>query len=380
MLPTLLFKPMPNYFKFLFVLSPIFLNAQHQIQVDLQGNKNLNTFYLKQLKNYDWVVTDSIKQNNNKVIFNIPETNNLIYIYCKETPNFNIKLYNIKGETTISYQLSNNTYIIKGAEINEGLAIYENYMQPLNTKLAQLIENKPQIKNPSHLTFEERNAYTNHHNLIKAVNKEIDIETFNFIINNSQNKYSAILIDEKLKHVFEEKDYQNWEKLYAVLNNNQKNSAEGKKLNHFLKEYEEVKIGAIIADFELPNTKNKPKTLYKNLGKYTIIDFWASWCAPCNEEYPVMVKLHKKYKSKGLKIVGVSLDNNKEQWIKTIEKEQLKWVHLSNLIGWNEPLVKKFKLTGIPYTFILNEKGEIVAKGLKSTDLETKIDELFSEL
>lgn len=377
MLPTLLFIPMPNYFKYLFVLSPIYINAQHVIQVDLQENKNLNTFYLKQLKNYEWVTTDSVQINQNKINFTLPETNELIYISCKETPNFNLKLYNTKGKTTINYLLSSNTYTIKGASINEGLAAFENHMQPLNDKLAQLIENKPQIKNPSHLTFEERYAYTNHHNLVAAVKDEKDIETFNFIVNNKNNDYTNVLIKQKLKHVFEEKLYTHWGKLYAVLNDEQKNSEEGKKLAHFLKAYEEIKIGAKIIDFELPDTKNKTKTLYKNLGKYTIVDFWASWCAPCNEEYPVLVNLHKKYKSKGLKIVGVSLDNDKEQWIKTIKKEQLKWLHLSNLIGWDEPLLKTFKLTSIPYTIILNDKGEIIAKGLKGADLEATIDELF---
>lgn len=184
---------------------------------------------------------------------------------------------------------------------------------------------------------------------------------------------------EKLNSVFEEVNYDLLETFYEGLNQNDKNSEKGKKLASFLKEYEQIRIGGKVADFSLPDVNKKPKTLYKNLGKYTIIDFWASWCAPCRQENPNTVALYNKYKNKGLKIIGVSLDTDEQKWIGAIEKDKLTWLQLSNLTGWKESLLQYFKVTSIPKLIILDKKGTIIAKDLRGEGLTKKIDELFSK-
>lgn len=262
---------------------------------------------------------------------------------------------------------------------NEGFAEFENFIKPYREKLEEISQQKPKIADPSNFTIEERNAYLKHFLLEKKAKNDIELAKFTFIEQNKNSSYTPILVAEKLNGVFEEANYDLLETFYNGLYQNDKNSEKGKKLASFLKEYEQVRIGGKVADFSLPDVNKKQKTLYKNLGKYTIIDFWASWCAPCRQENPKTVALYNKYKNKGLKIIGVSLDTDPQKWISAIEKDKLRWLQLSNLTGWKEPLLQYFKITAIPKLIILDKKGTIIAKDLKGEELAKKIDELFSK-
>ncbi len=262
---------------------------------------------------------------------------------------------------------------------NKGFAKFENFIKPYREKLEEISQHKPKIADPSNFTIEERNAYLKHFLLEKKAKNDIELAKFTFIKQNKNSSYTQVLVAEKLNGIFEEVNYDLLEAFYNELNQNDKNSEKGKKLASFLKEYEQIRIGGKVADFSLPDVNKKPKTLYKNLGRYTIIDFWASWCAPCRQENPNTVALYNKYKNKGLKIIGVSLDTDQQKWITAIEKDKLTWLQLSNLTGWKEPLLQYFKVTAIPKLIIVDKKGTIIAKDLKGEELAKKIDELFTK-
>lgn len=262
---------------------------------------------------------------------------------------------------------------------NEGFNELENFLKPYREKLEEISKQKPKIANTSNFTVEERNAYLRHFLLEKKAKNDIELAKFTFIEQNKNNDYTPILINEKLNGGFEEVNYNLLETFYKGLNQNDKNSENGKKLASFLKEYEQVQIGFKVPDFLLPDVNKKQKTLYKNLGKYTIIDFWASWCGLCRQENPSTVALYNKYQKKGLKIIGISLDTDEHKWIGAIQKDNLTWLQLSNLIGWKEPLLQNFKVTSIPKLIILDKKGTIIAKDLRGEELAKKIDELFTK-
>jgi len=128
----------------------------------------------------------------------------------------------------------------------------------------------------------------------------------------------------------------------------------------------------------LPNPSGQEMKLSDLRGKYVLIDFWASWCQPCRVENPNVVRLYNKYKNKNFDIFSVSLDDNKEQWIKAIKDDGLVWKsHVSDLLKWKTPLVEKYQFNGIPHTVLIDPSGKIIAKNLRGLSLERKLQELL---
>lgn len=114
-------------------------------------------------------------------------------------------------------------------------------------------------------------------------------------------------------------------------------------------------------------------------GKLTLIDFWASWCAPCRQENPNVVRLYEKYHPKGFNILGVSLDRDAEKWKEAIAADGLEWSHVSDLKAWDSELIKPYAVTAIPHTVLVDENGIIIASNLRGEDLEEKVAELLGD-
>ena len=138
-----------------------------------------------------------------------------------------------------------------------------------------------------------------------------------------------------------------------------------------------VVVGKPAPKFSAKSPEGKLISLDESLGKVTIVDFWASWCAPCRKENPNVVALYNEYHSKGLNIIGVSLDQDAKKWKDAIAKDNLSWIHVSNLKYWDEPIGKQYGISSIPATFILDAKGNIVAKDLRGDALRAKVKELL---
>ena len=113
------------------------------------------------------------------------------------------------------------------------------------------------------------------------------------------------------------------------------------------------------------------------MGKVTLIDFWASWCAPCREQNPDLVALYSELHSKGLNIIGVSLDDDASKWSEAIIKDKLTWTQVSNLKQLKDPIALQYNITQIPTTYLLDKNGKIVAIDLHGKDLKAKILELL---
>ena len=102
----------------------------------------------------------------------------------------------------------------------------------------------------------------------------------------------------------------------------------------------------------------------------TIIDFWASWCGPCMREMPNLVSTYGEYKDKGLGIVGVSLDEDRESWKEAVDKMGMTWTQLSDLQGWNNAAAQMYGIQSIPFTVVVDSKGEVITAGLRGEDLK----------
>ncbi|MFM7594941.1 MAG: TlpA family protein disulfide reductase [Flavobacteriales bacterium] len=132
-------------------------------------------------------------------------------------------------------------------------------------------------------------------------------------------------------------------------------------------------------DFEELMTDRKTNLKLSDLkGKYVLIDFWASWCGPCRKENPNVVKTYAKYKDDGFTIVSVSLDTDKQKWLGAIQADGLTWPnHVSDLGGWNSKVSKKYNVSSIPFTVLIDKEGNILQTNLRGTALENKLAEIF---
>lgn len=136
--------------------------------------------------------------------------------------------------------------------------------------------------------------------------------------------------------------------------------------------------GAIAPDFTLNGPDGKPFSLSSLKGKYVLIDFWASWCQPCMIELPNVIELYKNYKEKGFEIVGVSLDREKEAWLRTIQIPGMSWIHVWDMEGEIPgEVANKFGVTGIPHTVLLDKDGKIIEVNIRGQELKSKLAQLM---
>lgn len=137
--------------------------------------------------------------------------------------------------------------------------------------------------------------------------------------------------------------------------------------------------GAQAPDFSMNDTEGKPFSLSSLRGKYVLVDFWASWCGPCRAENPNVLRAYQKFKDKNFTILGVSLDEDREKWLKAIEKDALNWKHVSELKGWETSVVALYGFNGIPYNVLIDPNGKILATELRGSDLESALSEALSK-
>jgi len=145
-----------------------------------------------------------------------------------------------------------------------------------------------------------------------------------------------------------------------------------------VKKLRNIRIGGLAPDFTGNTPDGRKLSLSDFKGKYVMIDFWASWCGPCRNENPFVVKLYKKYKVKNFEILGVSLDGNGEKWKNAIKADGLLWPQISDLKGWESDFATLYSITEIPQAYLLDKEGKIVARNLRGNDLEKKLAEILN--
>lgn len=136
-------------------------------------------------------------------------------------------------------------------------------------------------------------------------------------------------------------------------------------------------IGDMAPEITMNDENGKPFSLSELKGKYVLVDFWASWCGPCRGENPNVVAAYEKYKNKNFTILGVSLDKDKNDWIKAIKADHLTWKQISDLKFWNSASVDLYGFDGIPYNVLIDPSGKIIATELRDQELHKKLAEVL---
>ena len=284
----------------------------------------------------------------------------------------------------------NKTYDIEGSEDSRKIV---NLRRKLEANIAKLDSlGKYYKENPND---EKSSDLRNRLNKVskKVVQKQKEY-TKEFIDNNLNSMVSLMALYQQIgprSYVLDPKeDFEYFEKVDSALMSQYPNSGPVKSLHSQVADMKKriksekqnskrLGIGQKAPEIALPNPEGDTIELSSLRGQYVLLDFWAAWCKPCRVENPNLVKAYKRFQDKDFEIYQVSLDKKRTAWENAIEKDNLDWIHVSDLKFWNSSAAKTYNIQSIPANFLLNRKGEIIDKNLRGEALQNKLHELFSE-
>jgi thiol-disulfide isomerase/thioredoxin len=305
----------------------------------------------------------SKKETSNIHYFNLPEYKANI-LFFPENEDLNVTLY--KDSIQSSF--------VSGSPHNEA---YSNYTQKLRSYNAIKLDQSSRFQTAR--SQNDRVTIAKVQNEARVIAAKESAMKKEFIRSNVNSSFSVMLLSELVS----KKEIPAPEAIEMIGKLSPKISALSitKDLQKSLAEIRQSDVGGQAPGFSAPSPDGKVISLKEVLGKYTIIDFWASWCRPCRAENPNVVRVYNKYHDKGLNIISVSLDKagQKDRWIKAIADDKMDWHHVSNLQSWQEPIAKMYGVRSIPATFLLDENGNIIDKNLRGAALESKIASLLGQ-
>ncbi len=262
---------------------------------------------------------------------------------------------------------------ISGGKENKALAEYLDHLTDLNQRMVDMQKEMRQA------AMEKDTAKLNSLREAQAEIRDNDKNYKEELFNRNKDSYVSVML---LMDMLNMRSHSSPEvrKMYSEISERLKETPLAKTLKETLDNNLAAEVGSKAPAFTAPTPDGEQLSLEDNLGKVTVVDFWAAWCKPCRVENPNLVRTYNKYKDQGLNIISVSLDRpgQKDKWLKAIEEDNLEqWKHVSNLKFWNEPVAKQYRVNAIPATFVLDENGIIVAKNLRGDALSNKIGELL---
>ncbi len=166
--------------------------------------------------------------------------------------------------------------------------------------------------------------------------------------------------------------------LYRSLSKKNKATSYGKDVLEFITLNKNIKIGDKYIDFSEPNIEGKSISLSDFNGKVILLEFWGSWCGPCREGNPELVRIYNEFKDKGFDILGVAADDKKEIWIEAVLKDSLTWQNVSDLKGDKNKGALIYGVSYYPTNFLIDRKGNIIARDLGGKDLRNKLIKILN--
>lgn len=169
------------------------------------------------------------------------------------------------------------------------------------------------------------------------------------------------------------------EQLFNLLPDAAKSSHEGKRVAARINGEKQTAPGATVQDFTLKKADGTSFSFSELKGKYVLIDFWASWCVPCIQEFPHIKEAYAAYKGNGFEVLGISTDKSKEAWLNALENHQPPWIQVRDNEGDEAIALAKFAVSVLPTSYLVNPDGKIIARDLRGDELLKKLIEIFGD-
>lgn len=264
---------------------------------------------------------------------------------------------------------------IKGSEDTNKFMAYEKFRAESLQRLVKSV--RDEIKN-----LETQNKPENEEKIEELTVKEVENyekhrDELNDFIKNKMG--SSIAIYPTTLRWDGERNIELYDSLAKSFAEKHQKLEVSKRIKEKVETLKNTSMGGKSAEMKMPDKDGKEVALSDMKGKYILIDFWASWCGPCRRESKKIEGLYEKYKDKGFEIYGVSLDTERDLWLKAMEQDKRVWTNVSTLQGFETPASFEYAVTALPAKFIIDSEGKIIAKNLHGDKLKEKVEELFAE-
>lgn len=287
-----------------------------------------------------------------------------------------LSLYLDKGDIKVSTEDSISKAGITGSAINDDNKKLTAQLTEVNNKAKKIIADAKAAPVEQQKSIAFQNSIQTK---LKGVQAEQETILKSFVAANP-NSYLSLMALSSLGGP--SADAGSIEMLYNKLSQDLKDTEGGQLLKRSIAEMKVTSIGAIAPDFTQNDANGTPIKLSSFRGKYVLLDFWASWCGPCRQENPNVVRVFNKYKTKKFTILGVSLDRaeGKDDWMAAVKNDGLTWTQVSDLKFWNNEAAALYFVRSIPQNYLIDPDGKIIAKNLRGEDLENKLAEIFGKI
>jgi len=344
--------------------------GNYSIKGKLQ-NSTAGSVYLSELEEQQFVYRDTATVNEDGTFEfsgKMPEPN--LYRVSLSDQNMLLLVIDTPSiEVTADAQDLRKTYEVKGSKETQLLKNLMGQMDKMQQKAAKL---EKRFVSAQQAGQQDSMQYLQEQYMAMPAQSAKEIK--GLIRSNSSSFVSTYAT---LSLLNPDEDFEFMDSMAVVFEKNVPESKYVGLLSNKLEALRNLAVGQPAPDISLPTPEGQTVTLSSLKGKYVLVDFWASWCGPCRQENPNVVRMYQKYKDKGFEIYGVSLDESKEKWVTAIAKDKLTWPHVSDLKGWNSSAALKYNIQAIPQTLLLDKEGKIIAKNLRGKPLEDKIASLL---
>jgi thiol-disulfide isomerase/thioredoxin len=273
------------------------------------------------------------------------------------------KIFWLEPGTTTITMVSNKLRDarVEGSEMASDEEKYRKILAPIQDQMEQLEAAIEKEKNES-----RRNRLMARY---EQKNKEEQAATQLFVQQHPQALYSAYLLSVYSKQWGANKT----RSLFAGMMPGLQHTSFGQKISRYLSVARELAVDSLFAEVAAPDTSGVIRTLSEQKGKWTLLEFWASWCGPCREANPALRQLYADLRMHSFEIFAVSLDKDATAWKKAIVADRLPWLHVSQLKGFDDDAALTYSVTGIPDNVLIAPDGKIAGRDLAPDQIKKKV-------